>query len=248
MDLPIRFCTNADGVRIAYAAVGRGPALVFPPFWISHIEVQWQDPYCRAFFEALARHHTVILYDRPGCGLSDRDRTAFTLDPDLRALDAVLGALALPRLALFGVSAGGPVSITYAVRAPERVSHRLLYGTRARLDPDTLAVRRATNALVGASWAIASRAVAEMFLPRADRATLDRMAHFQREATTVEMGMALRDLNARVVVRAPCPPMVAPPSNFPDGFQPRGGPSPRWEMMLRWMSLTHSGIGRSLCL
>ena len=41
------------GVRIAYAAEGRGPALLAPPGWISHLELLWQDPAYRAFIAPL---------------------------------------------------------------------------------------------------------------------------------------------------------------------------------------------------
>ncbi len=79
MDQRIRFCTTTDGIRIAYATVSDGPPFVVPPGWISHLELEWEQPALRAFFETVARHHIVVRYDKYGCGLSDRDRTAFTL-------------------------------------------------------------------------------------------------------------------------------------------------------------------------
>jgi hypothetical protein len=36
----IHFCTTPDGARLAYSAVGQGPALVVPPYWITHVELQ----------------------------------------------------------------------------------------------------------------------------------------------------------------------------------------------------------------
>ena len=61
----------------------------------------------QAFWERLAAHITIVFYDRHGCGLSDRDRTDFTLDDDLLDLDAVAEKLALESFALFGNSGGG---------------------------------------------------------------------------------------------------------------------------------------------
>jgi len=84
MEQRIRFCTTADGIRIAYATVGTGPAFMVPPGWISHLELEWEQPALRAFFEAVARRHTVVRYDKYGCGLSDRDRTTFTLDQEVQ--------------------------------------------------------------------------------------------------------------------------------------------------------------------
>jgi hypothetical protein len=34
----IRFCAASRGVRIAYATVGQGPALIVPGVWIGHWE------------------------------------------------------------------------------------------------------------------------------------------------------------------------------------------------------------------
>lgn len=34
----IRFCTTADGVRIAFGTLGQGPALIKAANWLSHLE------------------------------------------------------------------------------------------------------------------------------------------------------------------------------------------------------------------
>ena len=72
--------------------------------------------------------HTLIRYDARGNGLSDRD-VEDDLVRGLRAdLEAVVDAAGLDRFALLGISQGCAVSIAYAVRHPERVSHLVLYG------------------------------------------------------------------------------------------------------------------------
>jgi hypothetical protein len=35
----IRFAITPTGVRVAYAIVGRGPALIVPAAWIGHLEI-----------------------------------------------------------------------------------------------------------------------------------------------------------------------------------------------------------------
>jgi hypothetical protein len=40
----IRFCTAPDGVRLAYATVGKGPPLVRAAHWMTHLEFDWQSP------------------------------------------------------------------------------------------------------------------------------------------------------------------------------------------------------------
>jgi pimeloyl-ACP methyl ester carboxylesterase len=59
-------------VNIAYQVVGeRGPALVIVPGFISHLDLQWMDPGYSHFLERLASFTRLILYDKPGTGLSD---------------------------------------------------------------------------------------------------------------------------------------------------------------------------------
>jgi len=82
-------------VRIAYSTVGSGPPLVVPPAGTSHLEVAWEFPPNRAFVEALAQRFTYITYDRRGCGLSDHDRTDFSLAAELACCEAVIDRLGL---------------------------------------------------------------------------------------------------------------------------------------------------------
>ncbi|HSJ63585.1 MAG TPA: alpha/beta fold hydrolase [Gemmatimonadaceae bacterium] len=128
----IRFCTSADGARIAFATVGEGPPLVKAANWLSHLEFDWNSPVWRHWLRELSRCNTLIRYDERGCGLSDRDVEDFTLDAWVRDLEAVVDALGLERFPLLGISQGGPIAIAYAIRHPERVSHLILYGSYAR--------------------------------------------------------------------------------------------------------------------
>jgi hypothetical protein len=43
-DLYVQFCQTTDRKRIAYAVLGKGSPLVFPAWWINHLEVLWQHP------------------------------------------------------------------------------------------------------------------------------------------------------------------------------------------------------------
>jgi hypothetical protein len=52
---------------------------VLPAFWISHVGEDWGYPSFRHFVESLAQGRSVVRYDRPGTGLSDRDRRPETL-------------------------------------------------------------------------------------------------------------------------------------------------------------------------
>lgn len=188
MEPQIRFCKTPEGVNLAYSTIGQGPVLLVPPYWISHLEVEWENPLNRAFFERLATRHTLIQYDKHGCGLSDRDRTDFTLNKELRDLEAIIDHLQLNRFILLGISMGGPTSIAYAVRHPERLSHLILYGTYARGASSAPAENIAPLcALIRASWGLGSKTLADIFIPDADADTLKFFARLQRKASTAEV-------------------------------------------------------------
>ena len=124
----IRFCTAPDGVQLAYSMIGEGPPLMKTGNWMTHLEFDLESPIWRHLYRELARDHTLIRYDARGNGLSDRTVDEISLDASLRDLEAVVDAAGITRFALFGISQGCAVSIAYAVRNPERVSHLILYG------------------------------------------------------------------------------------------------------------------------
>jgi class 3 adenylate cyclase/pimeloyl-ACP methyl ester carboxylesterase len=127
MEQRIRFCTAADGVRIAHATIGDGPPLVYACGWPQHLELEWQAPFSRAFLEDLSGGFTLIRYDMRGGGLSDRDAADFSLESLVGDLEAVVDYLNLERFPLLSLGLlAGPTAISYAARHPERVSHMIL--------------------------------------------------------------------------------------------------------------------------
>ncbi len=92
-----RFCTTADGVRIAYATCGQGPPLVKAANWLNHLEFDWQSPIWRHWFEELGKHHTLVRYDERGNGLSDWDAADLSFEAFVRDLEAVVDAAGLER-------------------------------------------------------------------------------------------------------------------------------------------------------
>jgi pimeloyl-ACP methyl ester carboxylesterase/DNA-binding CsgD family transcriptional regulator len=174
----IRFCATPAGARVAYAAAGRGPALLVPAAWLSHLELAWQDPAVRAFYAPLAAHRTVVRYDKPGCGLSDPWPGRQTVETDLEALRAVADDLRLDRFDLLGVSMAAPVSAAFAARHPGRVGRLVLYGGYASGRRIASAgVAAAMVDLVRAHWGLGSDVLADVFLPDA---SAEARAHFAR--------------------------------------------------------------------
>jgi class 3 adenylate cyclase/pimeloyl-ACP methyl ester carboxylesterase len=128
----IRFCAAPDGVRIAYATVGRGPPLLKAANWLNHLEYDWHSPVWRHVLHELARDHKLIRYDERGNGLSDWGVDDISFEAFVRDLETVADAAGHERFALLGISQGCAVSVAYAARHPERLTHLVLYGGYAR--------------------------------------------------------------------------------------------------------------------
>lgn len=132
MDQDIRFCTAADGTRVAWASTGHGPPVVKAAHWLTHLEHDLRSPVWAPWTAALAARHRLIRYDQRGCGLSDRSVRTFHLDALVQDLAAVVDAASLPSFALIGMSQGAAVAVRYAAEHPGRVSCLVLCGGFAR--------------------------------------------------------------------------------------------------------------------
>ena len=128
----VRFCTTADGTRIAVATIGAGPPLVRASHWLSHVEHDLESPVWRPWLRELSRDRMYVRYDQRGSGLSDRSFHNLSLDVWVRDLETVVDALGLARFPLIGMSQGGAIAIEYIRRHPERVTHLVLVGAYAR--------------------------------------------------------------------------------------------------------------------
>jgi pimeloyl-ACP methyl ester carboxylesterase len=128
-----KYAKSAD-VHIAYQVVGEGAQnLVLVPGWVSHLEYAWEDPSFSQFLRRLASFSRLILLDRRGTGLSDRVNELPTLEQRMDDVRAVMDAAGAEQAALFGISEGGPMCLTFAATYPSRTSALILYGTFARM-------------------------------------------------------------------------------------------------------------------
>lgn len=128
----IRYATTSDGVSIAFAVRGEGPAVVcMPSLPFSHLEAAEREPGQRRWAERVAQRAQVIQYDGRGTGLSDRTSTDFSLDAVQRDLDAVVQRLELRSFALCGFFNAAPAAIAYAA-SHTSVERLVLWGGFAR--------------------------------------------------------------------------------------------------------------------
>lgn len=177
------------GVRtVAWSSVGSGPSLVIGGWWASHLALNWEDRAFQAFVQALARRHTVIRYDRPGIGLSDRDGPPPAgLGEELAALTGLLENVGLPRLSLLGASSGSAVAAAYAAESPDRVDRLVLYGSFPRgANIASPSARELMVSIVESEWGLGARVLADVFLPNATAHDREEFIRFQRRSASRE--------------------------------------------------------------
>jgi len=127
-----RYAKSGD-VSIAYQVVGDGPLdLIVVPGWMSHLDLHWEMLGFGAWVQRLTRFSRVILFDKRGAGLSDRDVGDSTLEERMDDLRAVLDAVGSERTAVLGFSEGGSLAMVFAATHPERVTHLVLFGAFPR--------------------------------------------------------------------------------------------------------------------
>jgi pimeloyl-ACP methyl ester carboxylesterase len=101
-----RYARSGD-VNIAYQVVGEGDLdLVLVPGFVSHLEVDWDQPGYAHLFRRLASFSRLILFDKRGTGLSDRPGGLPDLETRMDDVRAVMDAAESERAALFGFSEG----------------------------------------------------------------------------------------------------------------------------------------------
>jgi class 3 adenylate cyclase/pimeloyl-ACP methyl ester carboxylesterase len=208
----VRYCKAADGVRLAYATVGKGPPLLRSAHWLGHLEYDWEFPISRPFLLGLARDHTLVRYDARGNGLSDWDVREISPDAWVSDMETVVDAAGLGRFPLVGFSQGCAISVAYAARHPERVSHLVLYGgfaTGQRRVPNLSAKAgerfEATKTLVAQGWGADNPAFRQLFtsslMPAASKEQMDAFNELQRLSGSPEGAVRYLVTSAELDVR-----------------------------------------------
>jgi class 3 adenylate cyclase len=192
MEPRIQYAQTEDGVSIAYWTLGEGMPLVYLTEAASHIQMEWQFPPWREWYEALARKRMLVRYDRRGSGLSERDVTDYSLDVLVLDLEAVVDRLGLKRFALFGPIMSGPVAMAYATHHPERVSHLILWCSQARGSDAWRSSRaQAFRAIRTTDWELYTESLSELWMGvRLGDKERQAFTALMREAVTWESYMA----------------------------------------------------------
>jgi class 3 adenylate cyclase len=211
MEPRIQYATTADGVSIAFWALGEGtPFVEMPTIPVSHIQMEWQFPQWRRWYESLAQRRMMVRYDCRGAGLSDRDVSDFSLDAYVLDLEAVVDRLGLERFALLSPIHSGPAAIAYAARHSERVSHLVLWHSWAVTHDAASPQLRALAQLRDTDWHVYSEAVAHTLLGWSEGEPAHRYAALMRECITQETMKTALAATAGFDVSAILPQVKAP--------------------------------------
>jgi pimeloyl-ACP methyl ester carboxylesterase/DNA-binding CsgD family transcriptional regulator len=214
----IRFCRSADGVGIAYAVHGSGPPLLVDACWLSHLQFDWQSPVWRHFLDELGKIATVIRFDERGHGLSDRDVADHSLAIRLADLEAVADHAGLDRFAMLAMAQGGPVSIEYAAKHPDRLTRLVFYGTYAgalgNATPEEKEMDEAFQALIKVGWERPTpefrRVFTSLMIPDATEEQMSWLDELQRMATDADTAVLARSKRRSADVRHLLPELDLP--------------------------------------
>lgn len=201
MKQKIRFCRSADGVRIAYATLGSGPPLVWVANWLTHLNLDLENPFFSHWFQALSQDHTLVRFDARGNGLSDREVEDLSVGSWTNDLEAVVNDLELEEFPIVGFCQGGATSLAFAHRHPEQVSRLILYDSFTRgafapgMGPRMKRKAKALEEVIEVGWGQETPAYREIFVsllsPDASKEHQRWLAEMQRETVSPKMAARL---------------------------------------------------------
>lgn len=122
---PVQYTSTRDGVSIAWAAAGDGPALLWcsgTPF--SHVRESFAV--FGPSFEAIVRSFRLVIFDARGTGMSERDVDSVSLETLVADAEAVIGAARLDRFIAYadgGSILAAATCLRLALASPEQVTH-----------------------------------------------------------------------------------------------------------------------------
>ena len=128
--MPETAYASCGDLSLAYQVFGDGPIeMVFVGPMITHVELFWTLPDFKAFFDQLATYCRIVIFDKAGVGLSDPIPRIRTLDDRAAEIEAVMDAVGFTKAVVFGMSEGGPASLVFTAKRPQRTRALILYGS-----------------------------------------------------------------------------------------------------------------------
>ena len=207
-----QYLERPDGVNIAYQVVGDGPLdLIVSPGFVSHLDLLWSDPGYSRWIRRLSSFSRVILFDKPGTGLSDPIPHVPAIEERVDDMRLLLEAVGAEQAAVVGVSEGGPAAAVFAATYPARTRALIIFGSYYTIPADAsgLAQQKRDVEDFLSHWGDGDR-IAEFFVPSATPLQRRFLGTFVRAAASPGMARAVMDVVFSIDVSAALPLIQAP--------------------------------------
>lgn len=117
---------RANGIEVSYSAEGDGPWITMSHSLACNLHM-WDEQAA-----VLAKHFKVLRFDTRGHGASDAPKGAYTLDGLADDLKGLLDALGVKETHFVGLSMGGMIGQTFALKYPGKLKTLVLADTTSR--------------------------------------------------------------------------------------------------------------------
>ena len=121
---------KANGIQLNYEVEGEGPWVVFSHSLACNLAM-WDEQTA-----TLKRRYKVLRFDTRGHGGSDAPAGAYTLEQLADDLHGLLAALSVTQPHFVGLSMGGMIGMTYALKYPGKLKSLVLCDTSSRIGPE----------------------------------------------------------------------------------------------------------------
>jgi len=202
MESQIQYTRTDDGVSIACTSTGDGPPVLYCPSQTLSMQSMLSQPVATAAYDReLAGHTRFTTFDDAGIGASQRDVGDFSLEAQVRAIEAVAARLADERFTLVGSAAGSASAALYATRHSGRVVRLACVHPAVSLGSFAAAMRE--------DWSLARRRFAGAVYPEGPVSAQRWFSTAMRESMTAEVAAAyaeafagadLREIYRRITV------------------------------------------------
>jgi class 3 adenylate cyclase len=128
MIIPKTCYAKSGELSIAYQVVGEGPFdVVFVPGFVSNLDIGWEMPVA-GLYRRIASFARLIIFDKRGTGLSDRNCGIPSIEERIDDVRAVMAAAGSERASIVGFSEGSAMCLVFAATYPNLTRSLVLYG------------------------------------------------------------------------------------------------------------------------
>jgi len=195
MEPQIRYAKTSDDISIAYTTIGDGPPVLSCSDHIFSMQSWFSDTNPgQPYWPKLAARTRFTMFDPAGIGASQRDVSDFSLDAQVRAVEAVAACFADDRFTLVGFSTGCASAALYATRHAGLVRELIcVYPTVPMADRVVAEMRE--------NWSLTRRRWAGAAFPEGPVSAQRWYSNAMRESATADVAAAYIEEFARADLR-----------------------------------------------